>query len=446
MSTYTWEFGSEGSGLHFTIVYDDVSGQFSVNSLEGSFDLNALWFSNGDSTVDGSTTLVKSDSSLNMNGSNTVWDDEGNATSEKITWDSYLKLSSTGLGSEGEDKCTFISEGESKTFDAPYGFDPEGITLGVRATSVNGGDGIKWVDKDPTYTPDEPVNQAPTATEINVSATETESSYDSDHQITNQNLPDDSDTKTVDLLDPAHVNDPDGDTLTVSNIQFFDADDNPISQPGYITVVGNSLVIEQNSQLLNELLNGTHLDIYATYDIDDGNGHTISNTVNIDITGTADLYQLSSNADASTTYTGPFSTTTWDGSFNLDLNAPEGAFDFSGTATVSVTGDIDNDTGSVGTGQTGDEYVTVTLEGGDSAVLGLVDGTGTQNQEDPYLSGPPPQVSQERTDIDQIDFVSADDSISVNYDSNTAGGADGVDDLTSISVSVTAEYDYWIYQ
>ena len=24
MSTYTWEFGAEGSGLHFTIVYDDA--------------------------------------------------------------------------------------------------------------------------------------------------------------------------------------------------------------------------------------------------------------------------------------------------------------------------------------------------------------------------------------------------------------------------------------
>jgi hypothetical protein len=150
MSTYQWEYGAEGSGLHFTITYDDDTGEFTVHSLEGSFDLNALWFSNGDDAVDGDTKLVKSDSSLNMNGSNTVWDDDGNATSEKIVWDDYAKLSSTGLGSEGEDKSTFITvEDGPVTLTnavAPENFNPETWTLGVRATSVNGGDSIKWVD------------------------------------------------------------------------------------------------------------------------------------------------------------------------------------------------------------------------------------------------------------------------------------------------------------
>src|SRR5688572_12877722 len=110
MSTYTWSFGAEGSGLHFTIAYNEADGTFTVTSLEGSFDLNALWFSDGGTTSDG-YTLVKSDNSLNMNGSNTVWDDDGNATSEKIVWDDYAKLSSTGLGTEGEDKASFISAG-----------------------------------------------------------------------------------------------------------------------------------------------------------------------------------------------------------------------------------------------------------------------------------------------------------------------------------------------
>lgn len=152
MATYTWEFGAAGSELYFTVVYDTATNEFTVNSLEGSFDLNALWFSNGDDIVDGDTKLAKSDNSLNMNGSNTVWDDDGNATSEKIAWDSYAKLSNPGLGAEGEDKASFIGDGESKSFSlADLGlteFDPEGITLGVRATSVNGGDSIKFVDKE----------------------------------------------------------------------------------------------------------------------------------------------------------------------------------------------------------------------------------------------------------------------------------------------------------
>lgn len=166
MSTYQWSYGAEGSGLYFTITYDSVAKTFTVESLEGSFDLNALWFSNGDGTVDGDTKLVKSDSSLNMNGSNTVWDDDGNATSEKIVWDDYAKISSTGLGSEGEDKASFVSEGESITLTlAELGladsFDAMSTTLGVRATSVDGlesGDSIKWVDTQAVELSD---NQAP---------------------------------------------------------------------------------------------------------------------------------------------------------------------------------------------------------------------------------------------------------------------------------------------
>lgn len=148
MSTYTWTFGAEGSGLWFTITYD--GGKFIVESKEGSFDLNALWFSDGDTTLDGDGyTLTKSDSSLNMNGSTTVWEDDGTSSSEKIVWDDYLKLSSTGLGSAGETKITFVSAGETVEFDAGD-FDPAVYTtLGVRATSVNGGDSIKWADTEP---------------------------------------------------------------------------------------------------------------------------------------------------------------------------------------------------------------------------------------------------------------------------------------------------------
>jgi len=55
-------------GLHFTIEFDDSTDQFTVKSLTGSFDLNALWLSDGSATSDG-YTLAKSDNSLNMNAS-----------------------------------------------------------------------------------------------------------------------------------------------------------------------------------------------------------------------------------------------------------------------------------------------------------------------------------------------------------------------------------------
>jgi hypothetical protein len=147
MATYTWEYGAAGTGLHFTIVYDTVNQTFTVESLEGSFDLNALWWNDG--VDDGSgVTLSKADNSLNMNGTNE-------------DWDGMAKLSSAGLGSAGETKNSFISAGETAEFSlASFGitgdFDVEnGGTLGVRATSVNGGGSIKLVDDNPVFTPPE---------------------------------------------------------------------------------------------------------------------------------------------------------------------------------------------------------------------------------------------------------------------------------------------------
>lgn len=151
MSTQTgwmWEYGGAGTGLHFTITYDTNTETFTVTSLEGSFDLNALWWNDG--VADGAgVKLAKSDSALNMNGSGEDWDGMG-------------KLSNAGLGTAGETKSTFISDGETGTqftlaqLGLSGDFKPEtGGTLGVRATSVNGGDSIKLVDKEPVVIYDE---------------------------------------------------------------------------------------------------------------------------------------------------------------------------------------------------------------------------------------------------------------------------------------------------
>lgn len=173
MATYTWEYGAAGTGLHFTITYSDADGTFTVTSQEGSFDLNALWLSDGDLTSDG-YALSKGDNSLNMNGANEVWADDGTSSMEKITWDDYAKLSSLGLGQEGESKASFIGDGETAVFSlADFGldsFDPAAYpVLGVRATSVNGDGSIKWVDSEPEV--DEGgENQAPTDLRLVISS------------------------------------------------------------------------------------------------------------------------------------------------------------------------------------------------------------------------------------------------------------------------------------
>lgn len=143
MATWTWEYGEAGTGLHFTIVYDTDAGTFTVTSLEGKFDLNALWWDDGTS-AGSDVKLSKQENALNMNGSGE-------------DWDGMMKLSNAGLGKEGEDKNSFISENETAVFSlADFGitgdFDvANGGTLGVRATSVNGGDSIKLVDKEPVF-------------------------------------------------------------------------------------------------------------------------------------------------------------------------------------------------------------------------------------------------------------------------------------------------------
>jgi hypothetical protein len=150
MTTYTWEYGSLDAGLQFTITYDDTTEAFTVTGLSGSFDLNALWFSDDDADSDG-YVLLKSQNNLNMNGENVVWED-GISSEEKIVWDTYVPLSSPG--SVSDNKLSFITAGESQTFTlADLGltaFDPDTYsTLGVRATSVNGTGEIKWADEGP---------------------------------------------------------------------------------------------------------------------------------------------------------------------------------------------------------------------------------------------------------------------------------------------------------
>lgn len=144
-------YGAEGSGLYFKIIVTEGSdGKLSatVQMIEGSMDLNALWFSDGDNTANefGSTQLARSESALNMNGA--TYDVNGDGTPDTMAWDGVQKLSLPGLGTEGEAKSTFYAEGETKTFALSFTGSLDDLDyLGVRATSVNGEGSIKLIDE-----------------------------------------------------------------------------------------------------------------------------------------------------------------------------------------------------------------------------------------------------------------------------------------------------------
>ncbi|MCZ8027887.1 MAG: Ig-like domain-containing protein, partial [Microcystis sp. LE19-10.1B] len=146
--TYTWEYGDTNQALWFTASYNTVTNQWTVDMKKGSMDLNALWWSNGDSNADGNIVLSKADNSLNMNGTG-------------IVWDGYDKISDTGLTGTEHNGSSLLTAGNTYTYSysKDQGVEIEALlaggvtTLGVRATSVNGTDGIKAVDGQYVFVP-----------------------------------------------------------------------------------------------------------------------------------------------------------------------------------------------------------------------------------------------------------------------------------------------------
>ncbi|MCZ8247643.1 Ig-like domain-containing protein [Microcystis sp. LE19-195.1E] len=146
--TYIWEYGDTTQALWFTASYNTVTNQWTVDMKKGSMDLNALWWSNGDSNADGTIKLLSKDNSLNMNGTG-------------IVWDGYDKISDTGLTGKEHNGSNLLTAGNTYTYSysKDQGVEIESllaqgvVTLGVRATSVNGTDGIKAVDGQYVFVP-----------------------------------------------------------------------------------------------------------------------------------------------------------------------------------------------------------------------------------------------------------------------------------------------------
>ncbi len=142
-------FSYEQDGLSYTVrVFENDDGSVSAEITvdEGSMDVNAVYFSSED--YDGPSENLGGP--LNMNGGGSQF--EGGS----VSWEGAEEVSRPGLGREGEDKPSFLSEGESLTVDLDAASLDEVDLIGIRATSVNGGDSIKGVSGNPETEEPEP--------------------------------------------------------------------------------------------------------------------------------------------------------------------------------------------------------------------------------------------------------------------------------------------------
>lgn len=150
MSDHSRLFEYQENGLSYTVNVYEQDGKFfaDITVNEGAMDVNAVYF--GDSDLSGASAALKGP--LNMNGGGSVY--EG----EPVQWDQAVELSRPGLGTEGTDKETFVSEGETLNVPLDISSIDEIDFFGIRATSTTTDAGsIKGVSGDPE-TPDEPVD------------------------------------------------------------------------------------------------------------------------------------------------------------------------------------------------------------------------------------------------------------------------------------------------
>ncbi len=137
-------FTYETEGLSYEVrVYCDDEGNFfaEVTVLSGAMDVNALYLADDDHADDSEGLSGP----LNMNGAGSEYD------GTEVQWDEAIKLSDPGLGPEGEDKDTYLSDGETSQ-PIPLEIDclDDIAYVGVRATSTTTDEGsIKGVSGEP---------------------------------------------------------------------------------------------------------------------------------------------------------------------------------------------------------------------------------------------------------------------------------------------------------
>ena len=143
-------FSYSVEGLSYTVtVYEDPenAGQFlaDITVNEGAMDVNAVYFGDDEFSGD-SADLGKS---LNMNGRT--------LDGQEIQWDDAVKLSDPGLGPDGMDKETYVTEGDTLTISLDINSLDDIDVFGIRATSTtNDAGSIKGVSEEDPEDDDEP--------------------------------------------------------------------------------------------------------------------------------------------------------------------------------------------------------------------------------------------------------------------------------------------------
>lgn len=146
MSTHSKVFTYEVEGLSYTITVYEENGAFlaDITVLDGAMDVNAIYFGDDDFSGRGESLSGP----LNMNGAR--------LDGERVQWDAATELSRPGLGSEGEDKETYLQTGDTLTVDLDIDSLDEIDVMGIRATSTTTEEGsIKGVSDEPEE-PEEP--------------------------------------------------------------------------------------------------------------------------------------------------------------------------------------------------------------------------------------------------------------------------------------------------
>lgn len=227
---------------------------------------------------------------------------------------------------------------------------------------------------------------------------------------------------SFDLLSKA--SDADNDSLSVV-ADSVTLDGAPL--PSYLKVEGNLLLIDTNSSAFNNLYEGVKDDLTIKYRVTDGVTESDEGTLTIEITGTADQHSWKASAnDPAITQTVTMASNDpvnegLEGVISTSLanKVHADAFDFSGTAIVTVRGDIN--------GSSGNESVLVMIEGNDEDAVFLK----------PASSGNPEGQSNWVEVEASMQFVSEDDAVSVDYDST--GPVNG----GTVTVTIS-EFDYWL--
>jgi len=227
MSVHSKVFSYDVDGLSYTVTVYEEDGEFraDINVLEGSMDVNAVYF--GDDEMSGKSAGLKGPQ--NMNGAR--------HDGEKVQWDDAVDLSKPGLGPEGDDKDTYLSTGDTLTISLDVDSLDQIDIFGVRATSTSTKEGsIKGVSSDPEEpevpeepeTPDEPTFDKiffDAATDDNPADTyiRAEDSENDDWEI--PTLPEGTEPTFENFLEHYESDEVGGDVTQLESITFFETDD-----------------------------------------------------------------------------------------------------------------------------------------------------------------------------------------------------------------------------